>query len=92
MSEGRARSGVRLALEPLKPFRMNAPFAATRPALARRTFLRGTGVALTLPFLEAMRPVFGATAAASPARRMVCIETNMGILPQFFFPEQAGRD
>jgi len=71
---------------------MNAPFAATRSALARRTFLRGTGVALTLPFLEAMRPVFGATAAASPARRMVCIETNMGILPQFFFPEQAGRD
>ena len=71
---------------------MNAPFAATRPALARRTFLRGTGVALTLPFLEAMRPMFGATATASPARRMVCIETNMGILPQFFFPEQAGRD
>jgi hypothetical protein len=71
---------------------MNAPFAATRPALARRTFLRGAGVALTLPFLEAMRPVFGATATTSPARRMVCIETNMGILPQFFFPEQAGRD
>ena len=71
---------------------MNAPFAATRPALARRTFLRGAGVALTLPFLEAMRPMFGATATASPARRMVCIETNMGILPQFFFPEQAGRD
>ncbi len=23
---------------------------------------------------------------------MVCIETNMGILPQFFFPEQAGPD
>ena len=37
---------------------MNAPFAATRPALARRTFLRGAGVALTLPFLEAMRPMF----------------------------------
>lgn len=25
-------------------------------------------------------------------RRLVCIETNMGILPQYFFPERAGRD
>ncbi len=32
-----------------------------------------------------------ATQAATP-RRMVAIETNMGILPQFFFPDQAGRD
>ncbi|NDB74943.1 MAG: DUF1552 domain-containing protein, partial [Verrucomicrobia bacterium] len=64
----------------------------TRSALSRRTFLRGTGVALTLPFLEAMRPAFGAAASAAPPRRMVCIETNMGILPQFFFPQQPGKD
>lgn len=72
---------------------MNSPYVITRSPLSRRTFLRGTGVALTLPFLDAMRPAFGATANASaPPRRMVCIETNMGILPQFFFPEKAGAD
>ena len=64
----------------------------TRP-LNRRTFLRGTGITLALPFLEAMLPRFAtaATEAAKP-RRMICIETNMGIMPQFFFPEKAGAD
>jgi hypothetical protein len=60
-------------------------------ALCRRAFLRGTGVCLALPLLDAMRPAFGRPAAALP-RRMVCIQTNMGILPQFFFPEKAGTD
>ncbi len=60
--------------------------------LSRRAFLRGTGVALALPFLDAMRPAFGAQAHAELPRRMVAIETNMGILPQFFFPEKSGRD
>ncbi|MGE3809445.1 MAG: DUF1552 domain-containing protein [Gemmataceae bacterium] len=58
--------------------------------LSRRAFLRGTGVALTLPFLDAMRPILGAEAMRP--RRLVCIQTNMGILPQFFFPTKAGRD
>jgi hypothetical protein len=58
--------------------------------LSRRTFLRSSGVALALPLLDAMQPAFGA-AVAMP-RRMVAIETNMGILPQFFFPEKAGLD
>jgi hypothetical protein len=56
--------------------------------ISRRTFLRGAGVVVALPILEGM-----ARAAEGQApRRMVAIETNMGILPQFFFPEQAGRD
>ncbi len=63
-----------------------------RGPLSRRTFLRGAGVALSLPMLDAMLPAFGAGAAQAPPRRMVAIETNMGILPQFFFPEQTGRD
>jgi len=63
-----------------------------RTPLNRRAFLRGVGVTLTLPLLEAMQPVFGSQAKLSIPRRMVCIQTNMGILPQFFFPEQAGRD
>ncbi len=63
------------------------------PSLNRRTFLRGAGITLALPFLEAMLPRFAtaATEAAKP-RRMICIETNMGIMPQFFFPEKAGAD
>lgn len=61
-------------------------------ALNRRTFLRGTGVCLALPLLDAMRPAFAADKPAAVPRRMVAIETNMGILPQFFFPEQSGRD
>jgi len=64
---------------------------STRTPLSRRTFLRGTGVALALPWLDAMHPAFGASAPEVP-RRMVAIQTNMGILPQFFFPEKAGKD
>ena len=68
-----------------------------RPALSRRAFLRGAGVALSLPMLDAMTPAFGQSArnsdqASSVPRRMVCIQTNQGIMPQFFFPEAAGRD
>ena len=46
---------------------------------------------MALPLLEAMRP---ATAAGKPEipRRMVAVETNMGIVPQFFFPEKDGKD
>lgn len=68
------------------------PATTTGNALSRRTFLRGAGVTLALPFLDAMRPAFGAGSKAELPRRMVAIETNMGILPQFFFPEKAGRD
>ncbi|HZE97423.1 MAG TPA: DUF1552 domain-containing protein [Planctomycetota bacterium] len=59
-------------------------------SLSRRTFLRGAGVTLALPLLDAMTPAFAATPKV--LRRFVAMETNMGILPQFFFPEKAGRD
>ncbi|MBL8798411.1 MAG: DUF1552 domain-containing protein [Planctomycetia bacterium] len=59
--------------------------------LSRRTFLRGAGVSLALPWLDAMLPA-GLAAAPTAPRRLVAIETNMGILPQFFFPTKAGRD
>jgi len=35
--------------------------------LSRRTFLRGAGITLGLPFLDAMRPVSGAAAAVAKA-------------------------
>src|SRR5262245_46095616 len=62
---------------------------------SRRAFLRGAGVALALPLLESYRPLGRAAAPPSTPvspRRMVAIETNMGILPQFFFPKKAGAD
>ena len=70
----------------------SAPFSIGRKPLSRREFLRGAGVALALPWLDAMRPAFSADSRASVPRRMVAIETNMGILPQFFFPETVGTD
>lgn len=70
---------------------MKSPFSIAHGPLSRRTFLRGTGVAMALPLLDAMNPVRGAEKAPVP-RRMIAIETNMGILPQFFFPEKTGRD
>ncbi len=60
--------------------------------LSRRALLRGAGVAIALPLLEGMLPAARAGgASADVPRRMVAIETNMGILPQYFFPENPGR-
>lgn len=48
--------------------------------------LRAAGVAIALPWLEAMRPVWGRESTVELPRRMVCIETNQGILPDYFYP------
>jgi hypothetical protein len=47
---------------------------------------------MALPLLESMAPAAEGGAAQALPRRMVCVETNMGILPQFFFPDKPGRD
>ncbi len=58
----------------------------------RRAMLRGAGVAMALPLLDAMqRPVRGANSKRAK-RRMVCINTPLGVHPPFFFPKQQGRD
>ena len=66
-------------------------------SLSRRTFLRGAGIALSLPLLDAMIPAFRRTASSAevssnPPRRMIAIQTNMGILSQHFFPTATGAD
>lgn len=66
-------------------------------SLSRRTLLRGAGVALSLPMLDAMLPAFRGNACAAevslnPPRRMIAIQTNMGILSQNFFPTATGSD
>jgi uncharacterized protein DUF1552 len=59
--------------------------------LDRRTFLRGAGVALALPWLESLTRAQDRPKGDLP-RRMVAIQTNQGILPQEFFPSQPGKD
>jgi hypothetical protein len=63
------------------------------PTLHRRAFLRAAGATLALPFLEALAPrrALSTEPQASP-RRMVCVMTNTGLLPDAFFPKDAGRD
>ncbi|BCX46902.1 hypothetical protein HAHE_08100 [Haloferula helveola] len=64
--------------------------------LNRRTFLKGVGVSLGLPLLEGMQPVFGrasrAAAAGSDVRRMVAINSPLGIHTPNLFPAGTGRD
>ena len=78
---------------------MTGSFISTRRALSRRTFLRGAGIVLSLPLLESMLPAFAAVtrsaAGQTPGgkpRRMFAICNNLGLLPDQFFPKQAGRD
>src|ERR1700722_9618835 len=69
-----------------------APFASTRRPLSRRRFLRGAGVALALPFLESMWAPFARAAEDPVPRRLFCICNNLVLLPESFFPKDAGRD
>lgn len=76
----------------------SGPFISTRGPLPRRTFLKGVGIALSLPFLDSMLPAFArARAAAAPLapgatpRRMLGICNNLGLLPDLFFPTGTGR-
>ncbi len=63
--------------------------------LSRRTFLRGAGVLLGLPLLEAMLPASaGADPSTAAPRRFLGVCNNLGVLPEKFFPSAAssGRD
>jgi len=73
--------------------------------ISRRTLLRGMGVTVALPFLDAMVPartVFAKTAAGAAAskQRLVCIEmvhgsagsTAFGVKKNLFAPAKVGRD
>ena len=70
------------------------PFIHTRPVLSRRRFLRGAGIALSLPLLDSMMPKARAADSTikTKPRRMVGICNNLGLLPDYFFPSGAGRD
>ena len=63
----------------------------TKKALPRRTFLRGAGVTLALPLLDAMLPAFSSAAAAAPVRRLGFVYIPMGCNWFQFFPEAVGN-
>ena len=77
--------------------KIRAPFIAS-PPVSRRRFLQGAGVAMSLPFLDAMQPRTAWAAGAAPLapnakpRRMLGICNNLGLRPDLFFPTGAGRD
>src|SRR5437667_2344214 len=60
--------------------------------LSRRNFLRAAGVSLALPLLDAFAPTQALAAVSKPPRRMVCVNTPLGLHPAYFFPQKAGKD
>jgi hypothetical protein len=63
----------------------------TRMSLPRRTFLKGVGATIALPFLEAMVPAFGVRAqgAVAPLRAAFIYWSN-GTIPDEWTPAQTG--
>ncbi len=59
--------------------------------ISRRTFLRGAGVTLALPLLDAMLPRLAHAANEAP-RRLICINTTLGLRTENLFPSKAGPD
>jgi hypothetical protein len=64
----------------------------TKTALPRRTFLRGVGAAVSLPFLEAMVPAFTALAQtpAQPQRRVGFVYVPNGVILDSWTPTATG--
>lgn len=67
------------------------------PSTSRRLFLRGAGVALALPLLEAFafrKPMLAAETKkdAEAPRRLLCINTTLGLHTENLFPRQAGKE
>jgi hypothetical protein len=63
----------------------------TGKALPRRSFLRGMGTAVALPFLDAMVPAFAAPAAGKPPLRMAFVYVPNGIDMRGWNPEYEGN-
>ena len=57
-------------------------------ALPRRTFLRGLGTAVGLPFLDAMTPAFAS--ASAPVTRVAFIYTANGVIMRDWTPAETG--
>ncbi len=62
----------------------------TKKSLARRTFLRGLGTTLALPFLDAMVPALKAGTTAKPAVRTAFVYVPNGIIMKDWTPAAEG--
>ena len=56
--------------------------------LSRRTFLRGLGASVALPYLDAMTPAFAA--AAAPITRVAFVYTANGVIMKDWTPTETG--
>jgi hypothetical protein len=63
-----------------------------RPPIARRTFLRGVGLTMGLPLLEAMTPSRAVGAASKPPVRMAFVFFPNGAIMPSWKPDKAGRN
>jgi hypothetical protein len=72
---------------------MNMPSFTKKTHLSRRTLLRGAGVALTLPMLDAMTPAFAAGGGdPAQARRFVGVSLSLGLHNPNLVPATEGTD
>ena len=60
--------------------------------LPRRTFLKGLGAAMALPYLEGMRPARAAGSTMTPPVRGAFVFFPNGAIPSAWKPEQVGTD
>jgi hypothetical protein len=68
---------------------MNLAFSKS---LSRRTFLKGAGVCLALPYLEAMTPAFAKVRPSASPKRFVAVGNSFGMYPPAFFPTASGAN
>lgn len=61
-------------------------------SLSRRSFLKGAGAAMALPWLDAMAPAFASSLAARPPSRFVAVTLALGLHAENLYPEESGRD
>lgn len=60
--------------------------------ISRRAVLRGAGVALALPLLDAMTPAFGAVGESRKAKRFVGVSLALGLHGPNLVPATSGRN
>lgn len=63
-----------------------------RRMLDRRTVIRGSGVAMSLPWLTAMKPAHGRATSSESPKRFVAMTLGLGLVAENLFPEKGGAD
>ena len=71
---------------------MKSIHLASKIAIDRRHFLRGLGVGVSLPMLEAMSPAFSRASEAESPTRFVAMCAGLGFHAPYLIPEKAGAN